>query len=101
DVHGAERDRFGYGELRQGADGNDSDAPNAANYDEAKVGELPLPALFASGADRTPGGWAARRTELARLVEDNWVGRVPEAVDTFRVEWSKTREETPERKNRE
>ena len=46
EVHAAERARFGYGELRPGANGNDPNAPNAANYDEGKVGDLPLPPLF-------------------------------------------------------
>ena len=35
EVHAAERARFGYGELRPGANGNDPAAPNAANTDEA------------------------------------------------------------------
>lgn len=57
--------------------------------------------MFASDADQSPEDWASRRTELARLVEDNWVGRIPEGVCDFRVEWTKTREETPEHKIRE
>ena len=92
EVHAAERARFGYGELRPGADGNDPQAPNAANYDESEIGDLPLPPLFAADADRTPAAWAERRAELARLVEDNWVGRVPEAVEGFRIVWHKERE---------
>ena len=88
DVHAAERDRFGYGELRPGADGNNPEAPNAVNYDEAKVGDLPLPPLFASEGP-SPQGWPTRRAELARLVEDNWVGRIPEVVGRFAVEWTK------------
>jgi hypothetical protein len=89
DVHAAERARFGYGELRPGANGNDPTAPNAANTDEAKVGDLPVPPLFEAGADGTPAGWRERRTDLARLVEDNWVGRIPESVAGFRVVWRK------------
>ena len=57
EVHEAERARFGYGELRPGANGNDPAAPNAANIDEAKVGDLPLPPLFESETDGTPAGW--------------------------------------------
>lgn len=88
DVHQAERIRFGFGELRAGADG-DAKSPRAANTDEAKVGSYTLPPLFESAADRTPQGWATRRAELARLVEDNWVGRIPEVVRQFRVVWRK------------
>jgi hypothetical protein len=53
DVHEAERARFGFGELRPGADGDPS-SPRAANSDEAKVGGYTLPPLFESAADRTP-----------------------------------------------
>ncbi|WP_305095825.1 glucuronyl esterase domain-containing protein [Croceibacterium aestuarii] len=89
DLHAAERERFGYGELRAGADGNNPDALNAANYDEAEVGDLPLPPLFTADAQRTPAGWPIRRAELARLVEDNWTGRIPENVASFRLVWRK------------
>ncbi len=88
DVHAAERARFGFGELRRGADG-DANSPNAANTDEAKVGRFGLPPLFASSSDPSPGQWTARRTELVRLVEDNWVGRIPEVASRFRVIWNK------------
>jgi hypothetical protein len=75
EVHEAERQRFGFTELRQGASGNPQDA-NAANSDEAKVGSYGLPPL-------------QDRPKLARLVEDNWVGRIPESVARFRIEWEK------------
>jgi hypothetical protein len=88
DVHEAERTRFGFGELRPGADG-DARSPRAANSDEAKVAAYTLPPLFKSAADRTPKGWVRRRAELMRLVEDNWAGRVPDVVRTFRVDWRK------------
>jgi hypothetical protein len=88
DVHAAERARFGFGELRGGASGN-ADDPNAANTDESKVGAFDLPPLFASATPPTPERWAAHRAELARLVEDNWVGRIPEVVSRFRIAWSK------------
>ncbi len=88
DVHAAERARFGFGELRRGADG-DASSPNAANTDEAKAGNVALPPLFASSSQPAPEQWAARRVELARLVEDNWVGRIPEVVGQFRVLWTK------------
>jgi hypothetical protein len=88
DVHAAERARFGFGELRPGASGTPTD-PNAANADETRVGTFGLPPLFASSTPPSPEEWAARRPELVRLVEDNWVGRVPEVVAQFRVVWNK------------
>jgi hypothetical protein len=93
-VHAAERARFGFGELRRGASGTPTD-PNAANSDESKVGAFGLPPLFASSTPATPEEWAGRRAELARLVEDHWVGRIPEVVSQFRVVWSKSPVETP------
>ncbi|HSG54823.1 MAG TPA: hypothetical protein VLA45_05160 [Paracoccaceae bacterium] len=89
DVHAAERAMFGFGTLRQGADGNNPEAPNAANSTEANVGEYTLPPLFETARQQTPTGWPARRTELARRVEDNWVGRIPAVISTFRVVWDK------------
>lgn len=90
DIHAAERARFGFGELRRGASGNAQDS-NAANSDEAKAGNVALPPLFASSNTPGPEQWAERRAELVRLVEDNWVGRIPEAVSQFRVVWRKER----------
>jgi len=87
-VHGAERARFGFGDLRRGADG-DATSPRAANTDEAKVGMFGLPPLFASSTAPTPEQWAVRRAKLVGLVEDNWVGRIPETVAQFRVVWRK------------
>lgn len=88
-VHAAERAAFGFGTLRQGADGNNPQAPNAANADEARVGSYTLPPLFENPRQQTQAGWPARRAAIARLVEDNWVGRVPDVVAGFRVEWEK------------
>ncbi len=94
-IHEMERLRFGFGELVPGRD-SDQKSPRAANFDESKVGNLQPPPLFASPADATPDGWAARRHELARLIEDNWVGRVPEAANALRIVWRK--EAVPGRK---
>ena len=88
DVHEAERTRLGFGQLRPGADG-DPKSPRAANSDETNVGSYTLPPLFVKAADRTPQGWAKRRVELARLVEDNWAGRIPAVVKQFRLVWRK------------
>jgi hypothetical protein len=89
-VHAGERAAFGFGTLRQGADGNDRQAPNAANTDEARVGSYTLPALFDTPQQQTEAGWPARRVEIARMVEDNWVGRIPAVVEGFRVEWARS-----------
>ena len=88
-VHAAERARFGYGDLRPGADGNDPAHPNYANFDEDKVGQLEPPSLFAPSADRTRQGWQERRSQLTRLIEQNWVGEIPDAVGGFRITWEK------------
>ena len=90
DVHRAERDRFGFGELRPGASGNPA-APDAANTDEAHVGAYTLPPIFASEAQREPAGWPQRRAEIARLAEDHWVGRIPEAAEALTIVWRKER----------
>jgi len=87
-VHEMERQRFDFGPLQPGRD-SDQKSPHAANFDEAKVGNLKPPPLFASPADATKAGWARRRAELARLIEDNWVGRVPPAADRLRIAWTK------------
>jgi hypothetical protein len=39
-------DRLGIADTRPGADGFNRDAPNAANYDEAKAGTPRLPELL-------------------------------------------------------
>ncbi len=96
DVHAAERARFGFGELRPGADG-DPNSPRAANSDESRIVPSALPPLFASSTPPSPEEWPARRAELVRLVEDNWVGRIPEVVAQFRVVWSKQPAETAQR----
>jgi hypothetical protein len=88
DIHAAERTRFGFGELRQGAT-SDTGKPNSANADEARVARFALPPLFNSSAIPMPEDWPARRETLARLVEDNWVGRIPDVVASFQVLWTK------------
>lgn len=88
DIHEMERQRFDFGPLRPGRD-SDQKSPNAANFDEAKAGNLQPPPLFASPEDATRQSWAKRRTELARLIEDNWVGRIPEAANDLKIVWTK------------
>ena len=87
EVQAGEVARFGYGTLRPGANGNDPSAPNASNADEAKVGELPVPALLPDG-----GRWQDRRAGVARLVEREWVGEIPTAVEALGIVWSRRSE---------
>src|SRR5262245_45338403 len=60
--------RVGVQQVRPGADGFNRQAPNAANYDEARVGAMPpLPPLLANAAGQpvtTRGQWERRRREL-------------------------------------
>ncbi|MBO0750378.1 MAG: hypothetical protein J2O44_08125, partial [Porphyrobacter sp.] len=92
DIHEMERQRFGFGSLQPGRD-SDQKSPRAANFDEAKVGNLEPPPLFASSVDATKAGWVRRRAALARLIEDNWVGRVPAAASKLKVVWRKEKGE--------
>jgi hypothetical protein len=88
DIHEMERLRFDYGALRPGRNG-DKTAPDAANFDETRVGDLVPPPLFDGPEDRTVAGWEAHRKELAQLVEDNWTGHIPDSVKDFRIVWHK------------
>ncbi|MEJ1970256.1 MAG: hypothetical protein WDN03_16755 [Rhizomicrobium sp.] len=67
--------------LRPGVNGNDPNAPNAANYDEAKAGPtspLPDPLTFADGRPvATPAAWRRRRAELLARFDRAIYGRVP------------------------
>jgi hypothetical protein len=76
--------------LRQGANGSDPMAPNAANYDESKANpspQLPDPLLTLAGAPvTTPQQWQqVRRPELLALFDREVYGRVPAAVPA--VKW--------------
>ncbi|MBO9624507.1 MAG: hypothetical protein J7500_17500 [Sphingomonas sp.] len=87
-------DRLGIADTRPGADGFNRDAPDAANYDEAKAGNPTLPPLlrFADGAPvRTASDWTRRRAEIVELFDREVYGRVP--VTAPRIDWRVTREE--------
>jgi hypothetical protein len=82
---------LGLGPLRLGAEGRDRNAPNAANYDEARVGAVPpLPPLLRTEAGRqvrtARQWWRVRRPELARLFETEMYGRVPASAPSIRWE---------------
>ena len=75
-------DLLGIKELRQGADGNNPNAPNAANYDEAKADmhlPLPDPLLLANGKRVTTPKmwWTERRPEIVEDFDREILGRVP------------------------
>lgn len=87
-------DRLGIAETRPGADGFNRDAPNAANYDEAKAGSPKLPELlrFADGTPVTTAkGWERRRREIVELFDREVYGRLPATAPAIR--WRIEREE--------
>lgn len=79
--------------LRPGANGSDPNAPNAANYDEAKANpypELPNPLKLNSGAMVTTPEtwWEKRRPEIIEDFDREIYGRLPEHVPS--VQWEVT-----------
>jgi hypothetical protein len=80
--------RLGLGPLRGGVDGMHPTAPNAVNYDEAKVGPVVLPPLLrmANGkqARTAQDWWSTRRLELVRLFDREVYGRVPATAPVIR-----------------
>jgi len=84
-------DKLGLKALRQGANGRDPAAPNAANYDESKANPYPVlpdPLKLQNGkAVRTEKDWwKKRRPELVELFSREIYGRVPAHVPG--VTWS-------------
>jgi hypothetical protein len=80
-------DLLGIDRLRPGADGWNTDAPNAANYDEAKARLVaPLPPLLRMQDGRPVDAalWPERRAELVELFEREVYGRAPTSLPTVR-----------------
>jgi len=82
--------------LRPGADGRNPQAPNAANYDEAKANpypDLPDPLVLKSGAKITTAKewWDRRRPEIVEDFDREVYGRVPKHAPAVR--WEVTRAE--------
>ncbi len=76
--------------LRQGANGSDPKAPNAANYDEAKANPfptLPDPLVLKNGKKVTTEKmwWNQRRPEIVEDFDREIYGRVPK--DLPKVNW--------------
>src|SRR5215213_4213496 len=82
-------EQLGITALRPGPSGNEQ-APNHANYDEAKANPYPKlpPLLTLKNGQRvtTPRLWARRRAEIMEDFEREVIGRVPKSVP--RVTWS-------------
>ncbi|MCX5645935.1 MAG: acetylxylan esterase [Phycisphaerae bacterium] len=85
--------------LRRGADGNNRQSPNAANYDESKANpypNLPEPLVLRNGQKVTTAQmwWDQRRPEIGEDFDREIYGRVPK--DTPKVKWevTETKEET-------
>ena len=79
--------------LRQGANGNNPQAPNAANYDESKANPfptLPDPLVLKNGKKVTKASvwWSKRRPEIVEDFDREIYGRVPK--DVPKVKWEVT-----------
>jgi hypothetical protein len=75
--------------LRQGADGNDPQAPNAVNYDEAKANpnpKLPDPLVLRNGKRVTmpKTWWSERRPEIVQDFDREIYGRAPRDLPDVR-----------------
>src|SRR5262245_49321410 len=84
-------EKLGVTELRQGANGRDPNAPNAANYDEAKGNPYPqLPELLTLANGKpvkdAKTWWKKRRPEIVELFDREVYGRMPAHVPG--VTWS-------------
>lgn len=85
--------------LRQGANGNDPNAPNAANYDELKANpypNLPDPLLLKNGKKVTDAKkwWDKRRPEIVEDFDREIYGRTPKNFPKVKWEVIETRPDT-------
>jgi len=85
--------------LRKGADGNNPQAPNAANYDESKANpypNLPDPLILKSGRKVTTPKlwWSKRRAEIIEDFDREVYGRVPRHTPNVNWEVTSTNRET-------
>ena len=80
--------------LRQGADGRNDKAPNAANYDESKANpfpKLPDPLVLKNGKKVTKADvwWKQRRPEIVEEFDREIYGRAPKTTQA--VKWEVTK----------
>lgn len=85
--------------IRQGANGSDPTAANAANYDEAKANPYPFipdPLLTANGKKiKTPKEWwDKRRSEIVEDFDREVYGRLPANIPAVKWEVLSTVEDT-------
>jgi hypothetical protein len=85
--------------IRPGANGNNPQAPNAANYDEAKANpypDLPDPLLLKNGKKVTSEKiwWNQRRPEIAEDFDREIYGRIPKNLPKVNWEVVSTTNET-------
>lgn len=82
--------QLGITSLRPGANGRDPQAPNAANYDEAKGNPYPrLPEVLAfddGGPVKSARDWKKRRAQIVEHFDREVYGRLPKRLP--RVTWS-------------
>jgi hypothetical protein len=85
--------------LRQGADGKNTEAPNAANYDESRANpypNLPDPLVLKSGKKVTTAKmwWDQRRPEIVEDFDREIYGRMPKVTPKVNWEVTSTAKET-------
>jgi hypothetical protein len=90
--------RLGISQIRQGANGRDPNAPNAANYDESKGNPYPeLPdALKLDNGKRVRNAkqwWKLRRREIVEHFDREVYGRLPKQVPGVSWTVAETKEE--------
>lgn len=86
-------------ELRRGADGSHPDAPNYANYDEAKANpypDLPDPLVLKNGKKVKTAAmwWNQRRPEIVEDFDREIYGRVPKVTPGVKWEVTSTKNDT-------
>jgi hypothetical protein len=91
-------DEIGIVAIRPGANGRDPNAPNAANYDEAKGNPWPeLPSLLTLANGKPVADakdwWKKRRPEIVELFDREVYGRVPKRVPGVTWTVSESRED--------
>jgi hypothetical protein len=84
--------------LRTGANGSNPDAPNAANYDEAKANPyptLPDPLLLKNGkkVKTSQDWWSKRRPEIVEDFDREIYGRMPKVTPAVKWEVTGTTDE--------